>query len=233
MRTRTEECKTRSSCCSRCTQRLSRVTRRTTLSPTRGRIRWRHGGDYRSDMIRRQRKKRNLLRTIISPGPSSLLELQAGIERWESYVSRYEKKTKDKLDDEIKLAGLGSLVPEELDKTFEMRFHFEKLVNWYGKNELILVYLENNMVNFYLNRELKSTETNNVNNEAVYPKSALVCVTCCDWTSASSPSLGAAQRRRQRRLRSWLRHQRMTVSMALAESTHHSSRGQKNARAGV
>ena len=41
---------------SRCTQHswLSRVVRRTTLSPTRGRIRWRHGGDCRSDMIRRQ-----------------------------------------------------------------------------------------------------------------------------------------------------------------------------------
>ena len=31
-------------------------------------------------------------------------------------MSRYEKKMKDKLDDEIKLASLGSLVPEELDK---------------------------------------------------------------------------------------------------------------------
>ena len=31
---------------------LSRVMRRMTLSPTRGRIRWRHGGDCRSDMIR-------------------------------------------------------------------------------------------------------------------------------------------------------------------------------------
>ena len=61
-------------------------------------------------------RKRNLLRTIISPGRCSLVELQVGIERWESYVSRYEKKMKDKLDDEIKLAGLESLVPEELEK---------------------------------------------------------------------------------------------------------------------
>ena len=44
---------------------------------------------------------------------------------------------------------------------------------------------------------------------------------------------GAAQRRRQRRLRSWLRHERMTVAMALTERTHHSSRGQTIARAGV
>ena len=44
---------------------------------------------------------------------------------------------------------------------------------------------------------------------------------------------GAAQRRRQRRLRSWLRHERMTVAMALAERKHHSSRGQTIARAGM
>ena len=31
-------------------------------------------------------------------------------------MSRYDKKMKDKLDDEIKLAGLESLVPEELEK---------------------------------------------------------------------------------------------------------------------
>ena len=31
-------------------------------------------------------------------------------------MSRYEKKMKDKLGDEIKLAGLESLVPEELEK---------------------------------------------------------------------------------------------------------------------
>ena len=60
-------------------------------------------------------RKRNLLRTIISPGRCSLLELSGGIERWESYVSRYEKKLKNKLDDEIKLAGLEALVPEELE----------------------------------------------------------------------------------------------------------------------
>ena len=31
-------------------------------------------------------------------------------------MSRYEKKMRNKLDDEIKLAGLESLVPEELEK---------------------------------------------------------------------------------------------------------------------
>ena len=45
-------------------------------------------------------RKRNLLRTIISLGRCSLLERQVVTERWESSVSRYEKKMKDKLDDE-------------------------------------------------------------------------------------------------------------------------------------
>ena len=61
-------------------------------------------------------RKRNFLRTIISPGRCSLLVLQAGIERWESYVSRHEKKLKKNMDDEIKLAGLEALVQEELEK---------------------------------------------------------------------------------------------------------------------
>ena len=43
---------------------------------------------------------------------------------------------------------------------------------------------------------------------------------------------GSARRRRQRRLRSMLRHERMSVAMALAECTHHSAQRQKMARAG-
>ena len=43
---------------------------------------------------------------------------------------------------------------------------------------------------------------------------------------------GSALRRRQRRLRQWHRHERMTVAMALAEVTHHAvPRGPKTARA--
>ena len=43
----------------------------------------------------------------------------------------------------------------------------------------------------------------------------------------------AAARRRQRRLRSWLRHERMTVAMTLAEMTHHTApRGPKMRRVG-
>ena len=45
-------------------------------------------------------RKRNLLRTISSPGRCSLLELQAGIERWESAVSKYENMSEIKMNDE-------------------------------------------------------------------------------------------------------------------------------------
>ena len=80
----------------------------------------------RSDLTTGERK-RNLLQIIISPGRCSLLELQAGIDRWGSYVSRYDKKLKDKLDDEIKLAGLEALAPQELEKTFDTQL--ESLLN--------------------------------------------------------------------------------------------------------
>ena len=43
----------------------------------------------------------------------------------------------------------------------------------------------------------------------------------------------AATRRRQRRLRQFLRHERLSVAMALAEMQHHTApRGQMTARAG-
>ena len=56
-------------------------------------------------------RKRNLLLTITSSG--MLLSSgtpSGGTERWESYVSRYEKKLKGKM---IKLIGLEALVAEE------------------------------------------------------------------------------------------------------------------------
>ena len=51
------------------------------------------------------------------------MELQAGIEQWESYVSRYEKKLKDKFDGEMNLAGLEALVTEELEKHLILNAH--------------------------------------------------------------------------------------------------------------
>ena len=51
---------------------------------------------------------------------------------------------------------------------------------------------------------------------------------------AMSERDGAAKRRRERRLRSWAKHERQTVAMALAEALHHSApRRPKTAGAGV
>ena len=61
-------------------------------------------------------RKRNLLHTVVSPERCSLRELQAGMERRESAVSQYEEKSKNKMNDEIKLAGLEALVPKELEE---------------------------------------------------------------------------------------------------------------------
>ena len=46
------------------------------------------------------------------------------------------------------------------------------------------------------------------------------------------PVTGAAQRRRGRRLRAAWRHEQQSIARALATFTHHSSRGQRTARAG-
>ena len=56
----------------------------------------------------------------------------------------------------------GYLVPTHSKIGQGMRIHFEKLLNEYGKNQLIPVYLENDTPNFYLNREVKSEETHRV-----------------------------------------------------------------------
>ena len=53
----------------------------------------------------------------------------------------------------------------------------------YGKNELIPVNLEHNIFNFYLNREVTSTETNNVNDADQYPTKKLSAVGKRVWQS--------------------------------------------------
>ena len=59
------------------------------------------------------------------------------------------------------------------------------------------------------------------------PETGKLNHTCCVEHAAA----GSGQRRRQRRLRQWLRHERMTVAMAVAEAVRHSSRGQRTATA--
>ena len=85
-------------------------------------------------------RKRNIFRTIISQGRCSLQELQAGIvERWETYVARYEK-LKGKMDDEIKRAGLESLVLEEHGK--HLIFNSTRLKTFEDARSEIVTYVE-------------------------------------------------------------------------------------------
>ena len=54
------------------------------------------------------------------------------------------------------------------------------------------------------------------------------------WSASMAEHAGAAKRRRERRLRAYLRYARMSVAMALAESNHHAApRGRNMARTGV
>ena len=66
----------------------------------------------------------------------------------------------------------------------------------------------------------------------VYPKRAHCFVASLfSMDLSEQPRTGAVQRRKQRRLRSWWRHEQQSIAAALATSLHHSSRGQRKARA--
>ena len=52
----------------------------------------------------------------------------------------------------------GFVIPVHSTIGQEMRVHFERLVNWYGRKHLIPVYIEDNIFNFYLSKEVKFTE---------------------------------------------------------------------------
>ena len=61
----------------------------------------------------------------------------------------------------------------------------------------------------------------------------LLCYLCARWTLAGSPRGVLHSDEESNGSAPCLRHGRMTVAMALAESTHHSSRGQRTAKAGT
>ena len=53
----------------------------------------------------------------------------------------------------------GFMIPVHSKIGEEMRMHFEKLVNWHGKKQLIPVYLVDNIFSFNVSREAKPPET--------------------------------------------------------------------------
>ena len=79
-------------------------------------------------------------------------------------------------------------------------------------------------------RNNNNNSSNNNNNNEAYDSSTrfLVCVTVmiqnpADGSCADRAHVGSARRRRERRLHSFLRHERMTVRKELAAALHHSS----------
>ena len=71
-----------------------------------------------------------------------------------------------------------------------------------------------------------TTTTTTTHDHQTFPlKSCLFCVACCETLAVDMnvDGAGAAKRRRERRLRSWWRHERMSIACALAEALHHSS----------
>ena len=73
-------------------------------------------------------------------------------------------------------------------------------------------------------RQRQQTTTTTTTTQAVYPKRALVCVTCGGMDLSGQPMVarasGAAQRRKLRRLRAALRHEQQSIAMALASALH-------------
>ena len=66
-------------------------------------------------------RKRVLLRSIIDPGRCRIDDLGSALERWEELVVRYERRRDDsgrrsQVPEDIKMAALESLVPEDLEK---------------------------------------------------------------------------------------------------------------------
>ena len=62
----------------------------------------------------------------------------------------------------------GYMIPTNSKNGHGMNIHFERLLNEYGTNEFIPVYLENDTPNFYLNQEVKSEETRSVRDAEHY-----------------------------------------------------------------
>ena len=85
------------------------------LLPTRGRTHWRHGGGCRNDMILQQEEGNETFcaRSFLRDG-ALFWNSKRGL-YWESFVSRYEKKLQNKMDDDIKLI-LSHRCREELEK---------------------------------------------------------------------------------------------------------------------
>ena len=58
----------------------------------------------------------------------------------------------------------GFMIPVRSKIGHEMRMHFARLVSWHGRMQIITVNIEDNLFNFFMSKEAKSTDTTVVNN---------------------------------------------------------------------
>ena len=70
-------------------------------------------------------RRLNMLRTVLQPGRTTLDQLAAALERWEEQLYRYERfknenGTRSQLTDDVKLAALISMAPEELERHLQL-----------------------------------------------------------------------------------------------------------------
>ncbi|CAK0819708.1 unnamed protein product [Prorocentrum cordatum] len=72
-------------------------------------------------------KRRVLLKQIMNPQRCTLSDLYAKLEEWEELIRRYERKKADGqgkvVDDDVKVAALETMVPEELELHLAMNKH--------------------------------------------------------------------------------------------------------------
>ena len=72
-------------------------------------------------------RARGLLREILSPGCAKLVELQGAVERLEDLTSRHTQRRdaqngqRDTLAEDIRMAALEALLPEELDRHCQLQ----------------------------------------------------------------------------------------------------------------
>ena len=83
-----------------------------------------------------------------------------------------------------------------------------------------------------VNARVINNNNNNNNRRLSQACPLFLCLHLLSTDPGEQPRTGAAQRRKQRRLRSWWRHEQQSIAATLATSLNHSSRGHRKARAG-
>ena len=79
------------------------------------------------------------------------------------------------------------------------------------------------IINHSTNNNQRQPTTTNNQQQASIPSVPSFCVTCCEMNTSWQPVTGAAQRRKQCRLRSRWRHEQQSIAAALATLQHHSA----------